>query len=166
MVAHQESHPATEGLQQMSDEKACPFCAEPIKAAAIICKHCGRNVDSASRAAPSPPAPAKTARWPFVVLGLGIAFVVLLVVAGHEPAEGSASGARGICEKFVASNLRDPNSVEWVSSHRWPTEKDGVGWIVDVEYRARNGFGGLNHERRICKVMHTGGGNWRLVDLR
>lgn len=26
------------------DEKACPFCAETIKAAAIVCKHCGRDL--------------------------------------------------------------------------------------------------------------------------
>jgi predicted amidophosphoribosyltransferase len=25
----------------MSDEKVCPACAEPVKAAADVCKHCG-----------------------------------------------------------------------------------------------------------------------------
>lgn len=28
------------------DEKACPFCAETIKSAAIVCKHCGRDIPS------------------------------------------------------------------------------------------------------------------------
>lgn len=27
-------------------EKSCPFCAETIKTEAIVCKHCGRNLDS------------------------------------------------------------------------------------------------------------------------
>ena len=27
-----------------SDERKCPFCAEIIKAEAIVCKHCGRDV--------------------------------------------------------------------------------------------------------------------------
>ena len=27
-----------------SDEKTCPFCAETIKVAAIVCKHCGKEV--------------------------------------------------------------------------------------------------------------------------
>jgi len=30
--------------------KACPFCAEDIKAAAIICKHCGSNLASQTEA--------------------------------------------------------------------------------------------------------------------
>ena len=30
-----------------ADEKACPYCAETIKAAAIKCKHCGEMLDDA-----------------------------------------------------------------------------------------------------------------------
>lgn len=29
-----------------ADEKACPYCAETIKSAAIVCKHCSRDVPS------------------------------------------------------------------------------------------------------------------------
>lgn len=29
------------------DEKTCPFCAETIKAAAVVCKHCGRDLPTA-----------------------------------------------------------------------------------------------------------------------
>lgn len=30
--------------EESRDTKACPFCAETIKAAAIVCKHCGRDL--------------------------------------------------------------------------------------------------------------------------
>lgn len=38
-----------------SDEKTCPYCAERIKAAAVVCRFCNRDLQSAP-----PPAPRKT----------------------------------------------------------------------------------------------------------
>jgi hypothetical protein len=40
--------------------KQCPFCAEDIQAAAIVCKHCGRNL-------PTVPPPASPSAAPTVV---------------------------------------------------------------------------------------------------
>lgn len=38
----------------VADTRGCPLCAEPIKRAAVKCKHCGADVPSASLAAISP----------------------------------------------------------------------------------------------------------------
>ncbi len=34
--------------------KVCPFCAEEIQEAAIVCKHCGRELDSSARQRTAP----------------------------------------------------------------------------------------------------------------
>jgi hypothetical protein len=51
--------------------KQCPFCAEEIQDAAIVCKHCGRALDGSV-------APAKKAktRWGRILLVVGGLFAI------------------------------------------------------------------------------------------
>lgn len=39
-------------IMESKDSRPCPFCAEPIKHAAIKCKHCGTDVEAVEREAP------------------------------------------------------------------------------------------------------------------
>lgn len=32
-------------IQKPVDTKTCPYCTEDIKKAAVVCKHCGRNLE-------------------------------------------------------------------------------------------------------------------------
>lgn len=74
--------------------KVCPFCAEDVKDAAIVCKHCGRDVPkqvASTRSNPGAQAvagrPAQTSsRLKIVafraVIGLGVLAVIDLILVG------------------------------------------------------------------------------------
>jgi hypothetical protein len=46
--SHQETYERVDAVRQ------CPYCAETIKAAAVVCKHCGREVTPTAAEAVKP----------------------------------------------------------------------------------------------------------------
>lgn len=69
----------------MPNEKKCPYCAETIKADAIVCRYCGRDLDveqvkALSGRAPSRNEPSKWAAFGFILLMFEIIYIGALVL--------------------------------------------------------------------------------------
>lgn len=77
--------------------KTCQFCAEPIQDAAIVCKHCGRELPSGVVAAT--PSTSPNQQHP-IANAIGIT-VVLLLVAGFIWSSWGQSAGDDVARKFA-----------------------------------------------------------------
>lgn len=131
------------------DETTCPQCAETIKAAARVCKHCGYRIDStntvtapvASDEQPTEPlhAPMQFKPWYAATCVAGLVAVVgggvgMAHLMGEQMRTDSpAIEATGIA--YIKKDLVDPDSAQF-------TELYSNDHCVTGKVNAKNSFGG------------------------
>lgn len=131
------------------DETTCPQCAETIKAAAKVCKHCGYRIDNTSAATdpiistqpPTEPlhAPMQFKPW-YAVAGVAALIAVVGGAVGMANLIGEqmrldspAVEATGIA--YIKKDLVDPDSAQF-------TELISNDHCVHGKVNAKNSFGG------------------------
>lgn len=90
--------------------KACPFCAEDVLDAAIVCKHCRRDLITPTAATSSP----RPGRWrtPALILGalVAIGFGMVYFGADHQrflAFEKQRDAWHRKCDAYVGTTPRD-----------------------------------------------------------
>ena len=121
----------------------CPECNKEISDHAETCPGCGRK---------PPPAKKGSAFWAWV-LGIGILAIIAnlrpdaIPPNAPTPVDAGAERRMTIAAAYgsvLKKNMREPNSVEWIT-----IKSNTDASIVCFEYRARNGFGGMNMEKVV-----------------
>ena len=96
-----------------TDCRPCPYCAEPIKAAAAKCKHCGEWL------AEPPRAKRKRRQYPAILLPLAVTLVALfasavvppyaLYLATYAPSKDTVKALASARDYFAKLYAEDPN---------------------------------------------------------
>lgn len=152
-----------------ADERACPACAETIKKAASLCKHCGHRFKSVIPDEAPPAFDAEREGKNFkTALALGIIGLISLVAyctpdkADNDPVGSAKAGATakespfadestqmawiGKSQEGIKSRLRDPDSAEFRDSRFY---SGGPAPVICGEVNSKNGFGGYGGFQRF-----------------
>lgn len=103
-------------------------------------------------------------RWPWIIGAAVVVIGVASYVTGD--ASGDAAGARVACENLVSDRLVSPSSADFSRPDVNELAGSGDAYRVVGFVDADNRLGASMRIDYECKVRHTGGDEWSLIDLQ
>src|SRR5947208_579942 len=112
--------------------KKCPFCAEDIQDAAIVCKHCGRDLMSPP-AASTPAGKPKRQGWIIALVSLLALGVIGIVIQQIAPSTANQHDSAGTCvlharAAVVTRDAPIAQALEWKTDVLAIRNFDAADW--------------------------------------
>jgi hypothetical protein len=145
--------------------KRCTFCAEEIQDAAVVCKHCGRELQPTTPTLK--PKPSRAAQVFAVVFVIVFIAIIVGALTDSPPApDHTGDEAIGMCRQFVRDRLKAPTTAKFASySENKVTDGGGGRYTVVAHVDAQNAFGAMLRNAYTCVVVWQSGTTWRLEKL-
>lgn len=138
--------------------RACPYCAELIQEAAVVCRFCGRDVPSAAVRAASKAAAAKTSRRVLILVAivLGGSLAMMLVAWMITPAPGASPPRRPVVALDVDGSIRGGMVLELKNTNDLP--------LISIDLDVRAAVGATRYDCAIDRIEPHATGSIRLAE--